>query len=84
MRYRSYVKFPDSPLVKKALDLEGVELFLWFARFPIVLSEEIHDDRHIIRLFDLRFYSIEGRFPFLYEIVFDTEGNVESEGFERF
>jgi inner membrane protein len=83
VKYRSYIKFPDSPLVKKSLTLEGVKLFLWFARFPIVLSEEIGDNNHIIRLFDLRFHSIEGRYPFLYEIVFDHEGNIESEGFKK-
>jgi len=82
VKYRSYIKFPDSPLVKRSLTLEGVKLFLWFARFPIVLSEEIRDNNHIIRLFDLRFYSIEGRYPFLYEIVFDHEGNIKSEGFK--
>lgn len=81
--YRSYVKFPESPLVKKALDREGVKLFLWFARFPVVLSEQIKDGFHILRLFDLRFNSVEGRYPFVYEIVFDGEGNIRSESFKR-
>ena len=80
--YKPYVRFPDSPFVKKALNSEGVKLFLWFARFPIVLSEEAKGSLHIIRLFDLRFYSLEGHYPFIYEIQFDHEGNVKSQHFK--
>ena len=81
--YRSYAKFPESPLLRKAFELEGVKLFLWFARFPIVLSEELKDDFYVLKLFDLRFDSMIGGSPFVYEIVFDREGNIKSESFKR-
>jgi hypothetical protein len=82
--YKSYAKFPDSLLVEKILELEGVKLFLWFARFPIVLSDQIKDDIHILRLFDLRFSSIKGRYPFVYEIIYDHKGNIKSDSFKEF
>jgi hypothetical protein len=34
-------------------------------------------------LFDLRFGGIEGRMPFVYEVVFDPKGEVLFQGFDR-
>lgn len=81
LEYKAIVKFPDSPFVERALKLEGVKFFFWFARFP-VLIEEINDNNlHILRFFDLQFGTIEGRYPFLYEVVFDSKGNPISQKF---
>jgi inner membrane protein len=81
LKYNIWVRFPDSPAVNKALSLEGTKFFLWFARFPVLLEEKNEDDLHILRFFDLQFGSFEGRYPFLYEVVFDKEGKIISEGF---
>jgi inner membrane protein len=80
--YKPYARFPDTPLEKESLNLDGVKLFLWFARFPIFLPEEVKDGLHIVRLFDLRFHSLEGRYPFVYEVKFDRQGNIKSESFK--
>ncbi|GEM_PF-3339832 len=71
--------FPDTPQAKKALDLKGIRLFLWFARFPLVLSRETKNGFHIVRLLDLRLFTVEGMFPFVYEVVLDDRGNVQAE-----
>ena len=80
--YRVWEKFPDSQWVEKALGLEATRFFLWFARFPVVIEDNVLNGFHVVRFFDLRFSMIEGRYPFLYEVVFDTEGDVYSQGFQ--
>ncbi len=81
IEYKSIVKFPDSPFVGRALQLDGVIFFLWFSRFPVLIEEKNNGDFHVLRFFDLQFGTMEGRYPFLYEVVFDRQGNVISQKF---
>jgi len=81
IRYREWEKFDTSPWVEKALKLEGVKTFYWFARFPIARDRGIVNGNHRVEFFDLRFGSIGGRRQFLYVVDFDGEGNVVFQGF---
>ena len=81
LQYREWDKFDNSPWVEKALRLEGVKTFYWFARFPVARDKGIVNGNQRVEFFDLRFGSIDGRMPFLYVVDFDGEGNVAFQGF---
>jgi len=81
IQYRTWDRFDDSPWVKRALKLEGVKTFLWFARFPIARYKGIIDGNNSVELFDLRFGLSATRGPFLYRVDFDQQGNVVFQGF---
>ncbi len=81
LQYREWDRFDDSPWVKKALRLDGVKIFYWFARFPVARNRGNVNGKHRVEFFDLRFGSIEGRRPFLYVVDFDEDGNVAFQGF---
>jgi len=81
LQYREWDRFDDSPWVEKALRLDEVKTFYWFARFPIARDRGIVNGNHRVEFFDLRFGSIEGRRPFLYVVDFDGEGNIAFQGF---
>jgi hypothetical protein len=83
LSYEPWYRFDDSPWVEKALSLEGVETFLWFARFPVVKYDGSSNGRHRVTFFDLRFAAIDGRKPFLYEVIFDSSGEIVFQGFHR-
>ena len=83
LSYKPHERFDDSPWVRKALNLDGVATFLWFARFPVVEYEASSNGRHRVTFFDLRFGAVQGRKPFLYEVIFDPDGNIVSQGFPR-
>ncbi len=76
LQYREWVKFEESPWIAKALELEGVRTFLWFARFPIARYRGIVDGAHTVLLYDLRFGNTAGRRPFQYVVKFDKEGKL--------
>jgi hypothetical protein len=81
--YKSWVKFVDSPWVKKALQTDGVKFYYWFARFPVVRSVNSANGTHRVELMDVRFHMPSIRTPFVYHVEFDDSGRVQSEGFER-
>lgn len=83
IQYRTWDRFDDSPWIKKALNLEGVKNFLWFARFPTARYKGIIDGNNRVEFFDLRFGLLEIRRPFLYIVDFDQQGNVVFQGFLR-
>ena len=83
LSYKPHERFDDSPWVQRALNLDGVKTFLWFARFPVVEYEAISNGRHRVTFFDLRFGAVKGRKPFLYEVIFDSDGQILSQGFQR-
>jgi hypothetical protein len=83
IHYRPWDRLDDSLHVEKALGLEGVQRFLWFARFPIVRYKGIENGHHRLEFFDLRFGSIRGRRPFLYVVNFDLEGRLAFAGFVK-
>jgi inner membrane protein len=81
IQYREWDRFENSPWVEKALRLEGVKMFYWFARFPVARDRGVVNGNQRVEFFDLRFGSIEGRRPFLYVVEFDGGGNVVFQGF---
>jgi inner membrane protein len=82
VRYTEFEKFDSSPWVQRALNLEGVKAFYWFARFPVARHSTSEDGAHRVEFFDLRFGMIRGIRPFLYVVDFDREGRVVSQGFQ--
>jgi inner membrane protein len=83
IRYEEIRRFDDSPWVKKAVRFEGAKRFFWFARFPVVRHRSLHDGKHQVEMFDLRFGSRAGRRPFRYVVEFDENGKVAFGGFLR-
>ena len=81
LQYREWVKFEESPWITKAMELEGVKTFLWFARFPIARYRGIVEGAHTVLLYDLRFGNIAGRSPFQYVVKFDQEGKLLFAGY---
>ena len=74
-------KWPDSPWIDKALRLPGVEFYMWFARFPVGIVNDMDDGHHLIEFIDLRFDILRDRIPFTYRVEFDKGGAVVSQQF---
>lgn len=74
-------KWPESPYIDKALKLSGVEFYLWFARFPVVMEKIKANGNHLVEFIDLRFDVQMGRMPFTYIVEFNHEGVVLLEKF---
>jgi inner membrane protein len=83
LNYRSWERYEDSDWVKRALNLDGVKTFLWFARFPVIRYEKSSDEYHRVTFFDLRFAALKERKPFMYEVLFNSAGEVIFQGFHR-
>ncbi len=68
----------------EAFQLSDVKVYWWFARFPVVRSEEIHG-HHIVEFSDLRFHMRRNQtpFPFTLQVVFDGNGNLLGEEWAR-
>jgi inner membrane protein len=81
IQYRSWDRLDDSVWVQRALKLEGVRTFLWFARFPVARYKGVIDGKNRVEFFDLRFGLLAARRPFLYGVDFDQEGTVVFQGF---
>lgn len=82
LQYKKIERFNRSPWVEEALDLKDVQMYLWFARFPIARYQRgTVEGCHRVLFYDLRFNSFSGKSPFVYEVVFDQEGSVVRKGF---
>ncbi len=81
--YRPWERYQESPWVERALALNEVQTFLWFARFPVAQYKGVVDSYHRVMLFDLRYGSIQGRRPFMYVVDFDQDGKLAHLGFIR-
>jgi inner membrane protein len=83
LQYRELDRFDNSPWVDRALMLEGVKTFYWFARFPVARDNGVVNGNHRVEFFDLRFGIINGiKPPFVYVVGFDRKGKVAFQGFE--
>lgn len=83
LSYKAWHMFDKSSWVGRAMVLEGVKMFMWFARFPVVRYEGSRNGQHRVTFFDLRFDSIQGRRPFSYEVIFNPKGEIVLQGFHR-
>jgi hypothetical protein len=81
VQYQEIQRFDNSPWVEKALELEEVKMFFWFARFPIVRDRGFVGGNRRVEFFDLRFGSIKQRRPFVYAVDYDEAGRVVFQGF---
>ena len=82
LTYDELEAIDNSHWVDKALKLEGVRTFYWFARFPVARDKGEVNGNYRVEFFDLRFGAIRGvRPPFLYAVDFDKKGNVVFQGF---
>ena len=72
---------PPNPLITEARALKDVRTYFWFARFPMIHFVP-SDDRDIVEFSDLRFFDRSGNRPrsFVFQVVFDKNGNVVEEG----
>lgn len=81
LHYKEWRRFDDSPWVEKALRVDEVKIFFWFARFPIVRDKGLVNGKRRVEFYDLRFGLIDERRPFVYVVDFDEAGRVV---FQRF
>jgi len=81
LRYTESERFDGSPWVEKALSLDGVKTFYWFARFPVARHRVRENGTHRVEFFDLRFGTVNDIRPFLYVVDFDRKGDVTYQGF---
>jgi hypothetical protein len=63
------------------LKSEGVKIFFWFTRFPIVRDRGMVDRKRRVEFIDLHFGSINKRRPFVYVVDFDQPGRRGFKGF---
>ncbi|HEX3035749.1 MAG TPA: metal-dependent hydrolase [Thermodesulfobacteriota bacterium] len=69
-------KTDENRFVNMAKDLRTVQLYLWFAEFP-VSRYRIEDSRYIVEFYDLRFGMLPNRKPFLLRVTFDKNGSLK-------
>ncbi len=80
--FRVYRSAHNSPFIRRAEEEDVVALFRWFARFPVVTLRQ-DEGVTVVEYFDLQFGQIEGRRPFVLEVVFDRDGEPQFAGFTR-
>jgi inner membrane protein len=81
LQYQRIQRFDESPWVARALELEGVKTFFWFARFPVVRDRGLINGNRRVEFYDLRFGSISRRRPFVFVVDYDEAGRVVFQGF---
>jgi membrane-bound metal-dependent hydrolase YbcI (DUF457 family) len=81
--FRFLADSPPDEFTARALRLPEVQLYLQFARFPVMRSE-FEGGYHAVQFGERRFVNPRGERPrpFTYEVVFDSAGNVIEEGWE--
>jgi membrane-bound metal-dependent hydrolase YbcI (DUF457 family) len=97
-----YIGAPSRDLIEKAKQMPDVQVYLWFARFPVWRVVPLKENRTAIEISDIRFFRESdpfanndppGRigFPvirprpagFTFQIVFDAQKRVVSDGFKE-
>ena len=81
IEYSAWDRFDESVWVERAVGLDGVKTFYWFARFPVARYRVGENGNHRVEFFDLRFGTIDNVRPFLYVVDFGEEGDVDFQGF---
>jgi membrane-bound metal-dependent hydrolase YbcI (DUF457 family) len=75
--FRWFAESPQNRYTQEAAQLEPVQTFLWFARFPVMQFAR-SDGESIVEYIDLRFFSgaNEQPMPFTFYVSFDSEGKM--------
>jgi hypothetical protein len=58
-----YIGAPSRDLIEKAKQLPDVQVYLWFARFPVWRIVPLHENRTAIEISDVRFFRESAPFP---------------------
>jgi membrane-bound metal-dependent hydrolase YbcI (DUF457 family) len=83
IEYSYYPNAPSNPFIEAAKHLPQVETFFWFARFPITRFHKEGSDS-VVEFFDARFpHRDRGASPFTYQVRFDVNGAVLSQGWKE-
>ena len=83
VEYSYYPDAPSNSFIEAAKRLPQVETFFWFARFPITRFHKEGTDS-VVEFFDARFpHRDRGPSPFTYEVRFDANGTVLSQGWKK-
>jgi hypothetical protein len=81
-----YSYFPNAPsnsFIEAAKDLPQVKTFFWFARFPVTRFHKEGTDS-VVEFYDARFpHRDRGPSPFTYQVRFDANGTVLSQGWKK-
>ena len=68
-------KSDENSFIKLASKLDEVQLYRWFAEFPVSFYQN-ENGKHIVGFYDLRFRMLPNRFPFLLKVVFNKDGSL--------
>ncbi len=83
IEYSYYPNAPSNSFIEAAKHLPQVETFFWFARFPITRFHKEGADS-VVEFFDARFpHRDRGASPFTYQVRFDANGAVLSQGWKE-
>jgi len=71
---------PPDAFTAEAMNLSDVQVYLWFARFPVIRSRTV-GDQHIVEFADSRFMEPGQRMPapFRFRLLFDPNGKLIEE-----
>jgi membrane-bound metal-dependent hydrolase YbcI (DUF457 family) len=71
---------PPNAFIDEAMKLHDVQVYLWFARFPVIRSRALGDE-HLVELADSRFSEPRQRMPepFRFRLLFDSSGKLLEE-----
>lgn len=78
--FRFVADSPPNRYVGEAFELPDVKVYWWFARFPVVRTEE-KPGQNVVEFSDLRFHLRRNQtpFPFTLQVIFDQNGNLLAE-----
>lgn len=84
LTYRFYPDAPENHYIDAARRLPEVRTVYWFSRFPVTRFR-MEGDEAVVEISDIRFAPIRPDRPaaFTYEVRFDREGNLLSQGWLR-
>ena len=83
IEYSYYPDAPSNSFIEAAKDLPQVKTFFWFARVPVTRFHKEGADS-VVEFYDARFpHRDRGPSPFTYQVRFDANGAVLSQGWKE-
>ena len=83
IEYSYYPDAPSNSFIEAAKRLPQVETFFWFARVPVTRFHKEGADS-VVEFYDARFpHRDRGPSPFTYQVRFDANGGVSSQGWKE-
>jgi hypothetical protein len=75
--FQKVAKADENRFINLAKDLDSVQIYLWFAEFPVP-GYRRENGNHIVEFYDLRFGVVPNKTPFLLRVTFDENGSLKS------